>query len=86
LNQQNLENNTEELFTLLQMQTRRTYLINLQMMILKAFLHICYNGFTNYALKDPENIRVERFLHQSNLLAGNELSLDDIEHVLKIKC
>lgn len=49
----------------------------------KAFFINVYNGFTNYALKkDPTKYksRSEFFTSKQFVIAGNTLSLDDIEH------
>jgi hypothetical protein len=51
------EGNTEEFVALIANANETDLLINLQMTILKVILHKSYNGFTNYALKDPENTR-----------------------------
>lgn len=51
--------------------------------IKKAFFINIYNGFTNYALKkDPEKYssRNAFFTSKQFVVAGNKLSLDDIEH------
>ena len=49
----------------------------------KAFFINLYNGFTNYALKknpDKYKSRGEFFKSKQFVVAGNTLSLDDIEH------
>lgn len=79
------EGNTEEFVTLIA-NANETDLIN-QLTnddLKKAFFINLYNGFTNYALKkDPEKYKSRSafFTSKQFVLAGHELSLDDIEHV-----